>query len=195
MLRGRDTGRFAWSPQLRESMATTPNDPQAKAMEREVNRLLAQLAHSGAETIAEPKMNGTHAQQPAARPRSSGPTRSVAVRPHWDVAALWGRVILGVALGAAMILWPYPHVCGWPLLGYFGAVAAVLLAGAWIAFASWRLRNGLTHLVSFVLFYWGLVLAAEQVLPRIGYAADPAAWLCGERMSGAPRPPPRALPR
>jgi hypothetical protein len=165
-------------------MAATPNDPQAKAMEREVNRLLAQLAHSGAETIAEPKLNGgAHAQQPPARPRSSGPTRSVAARAHWNVAALWGRVVLGVALGAAMILWPYPHACGWALLGYFGAVAAVLLAGAWIAFASWRLRNGVTHLVSLVLFYWGLVLAAEQVLPRIGYAEDPAAWLCGERIS------------
>jgi hypothetical protein len=165
-------------------MATTPNDPQAKAMEREVNRLLAQLAHSGAETIVEPRLNGgSHAPQPTAKPRSSGPTRSVAARPQWPVAALWGRVVLGVALGAAMILWPYPHACGWALLGYFGAVAAVLFAGAWIAFASWRLRNGVTHLVSLVLFYWGLVLAAEQVLPRIGYAADPAGWLCGEPTS------------
>jgi hypothetical protein len=165
-------------------MAATPNDPQAKAMEREVNRLLAQLAHSGAETIAEPRQNGgTYAHQPPARPRSSGPTRPVAARPHWNVAALWGRVVLGVALGAAMMLWPYPHACGWALIGYFGAVAAVLLAGAWIGFASWRLRNGVTHLVSLVLFYWGLVLAAEQVLPRIGYAEDPAAWLCGESMS------------
>jgi hypothetical protein len=77
-----------------------------------------------------------------------------------------------------MILWPYPHACGWALLGYLGAVAAVLLAGAWIAFASWRMRSGVTHLLSLVLFYWGLVLAAEQVLPRIGYAADPGAWLC-----------------
>jgi hypothetical protein len=165
-------------------MATTPNDPQAKAMEREVNRLLAQLAHSGAETIAEPRLNGgTPPVQPAVRPRTSGPTRSAAADPHWNLAALWGRAVLGFALGAAMILWPYPHACGWALLGYFGAVAAVLLAGAWIAFASWRLRNGITHLLSLVLFYWGLVLAAEQVLPRIGYAADPAAWLCGERLS------------
>jgi hypothetical protein len=163
-------------------MATTPNDPHAKAMEREVNRLLAQLAHSGAETIAEPRLNGggTPAAQPGARPRSSGPTRPVVARPRWTAPALWGRVVLGIALGAAMILWPYPHACGWALLGYLGAVAAVLLAGAWIAFASWRMRNGVTHLVSLVLFYWGLVLAAEQVLPRIGYAEDPAAWMCGE---------------
>jgi hypothetical protein len=165
-------------------MATTPNDPHAKAMEREVNRLLAQLTHAGAEPIGELRPNGgAPIPAPATKPRSSGPTRSVAADPRWNVAALWGRLILAVALGAAMILWPYPHACGWALLGYLGAVAAVLLAGAWIAFASWRLRNGVTHLLSLVLFYWGLVLAAEQVLPRIGYAADPGAWLCGERLS------------
>jgi hypothetical protein len=162
-------------------MATTPNDPHAKAMEREVNRLLAQLTHAGAEPIGEVRLNGgTPPPQPAARPRSSGPTRSVAAGPRWPVAALWGRVILAALLGVAMILWPYPKACGWALLGYLGAVAAVLLAGAWIAFASWRMRNGVTHLLSLVLFYWGLVLAAEQMLPRIGYAADPAAWLCEE---------------
>ena len=165
-------------------MATTPNDPHAKAMEREVNRLLAQLTHAGAEPIGELRPNGSAPTlSPVARPRSSGPTRSVAANPHWNVAALWGRVGLAFALGAAMILWPYPHACGWALLGYLGAVAAVLLASAWIAFASWRMRSGVTHLLSLVLFYWGLVLAAEQVLPRIGYAADPAAWLCGEPLS------------
>lgn len=170
----------AW-PQARESMATTPNDPQAKAMEREVNRLLAQLAHSGAETIAEPRLNGgAHAVQPAARPRTSGPTRRVAADPRWTVAALWGRATVALALGLAMTQWPYPHTCGRALLGYLGAVAAVLLAGAWIAFASWRLRHGVTHLLALVLFYWGLVLAAEQVLPRIGYTGDTAGWLCGE---------------
>ena len=160
-------------------MATTPNDPQAKAMEREVNRLLAQLTHAGAEPIGELRLNGgTPPVQPVARPRSSGPARS-ATSPRWNVAALWGRVLLAGVLSVAMLQWPYSHACGWALLAYLGAVVAVLLAGAWVAFASWRLRNGLTHLLSLVLFFWGLVLAAEQVLPRIGYAADPAAWLCG----------------
>jgi hypothetical protein len=92
-----------------------------------------------------------------------------------------------------MILWPYPHRgCG-----RSSAISARLQPSCRRGLDRVRLlapRNGLTHLVSFVLFYWGLVLAAEQVLPRIGYAADPAAWLCGERMSGAPRPPP-TLPR
>jgi hypothetical protein len=162
-------------------MATTPNDPQAQAMEREVNRLLAQLAHAGAEPIGAP------APPPVARPRSSGAARSGAASPRWSLAALWGRVILTVVLGGAMTQWPYPHACGWPLLGYLGAVAIVLLAGSWIAFASWRLRNGVTHLLSLVLFYWGLVLAAEQVLPRIGYTADEAGWLCRPATPPSPR--------
>jgi hypothetical protein len=153
-------------------------------MEREVNRLLAQLAYSGAEPIAEPKLNGgSRAPQPVARARASGAARPGSRGPAWNVAALWGRVFLAIVLGAAMTQWPYAHACGWRLLGYFGAVATVLLAAAWIAFASWRLRDGITHLLSLVLFYWGLVLAAEQVLPRIGYAADPAAWLCNDTSS------------
>ena len=161
-------------------------------MEREVNRLLAQLAHAGAEPIGEPRLDGgTPARHPPARPRVSGPTRPVPTAPHRTLAALWGRAILAIALGIAMILWPYPHACGWALLRYLGAVAAVLLAGAWVGLASWRMRNGITHLLSLVLFYWGLVLAAEQVLPRIGYAADPAAWLCGDTNPEITPPSPR----
>ena len=41
---------------------------------------------------------------------------------------------------------------------------------AWIAFVSWRLRRGVAHVLGLILFFWGTVLAAEQLLPRIGYA-------------------------
>jgi hypothetical protein len=54
----------------------------------------------------------------------------------------------------------------------------VVLSGAWIGFASWRLRNGVVHLLGQLLVYWGIVLAAEQILPRIGYAAETASWRC-----------------
>jgi hypothetical protein len=92
--------------------------------------------------------------------------------------ALWARVLLGIVLGGAMTEWPHPHGCGMHLLGYLGAVATVMLAGAWIAFASWKLRTGLPHILSLILVFWGIVLAAEQLLPRIGYAADRASWRC-----------------
>jgi hypothetical protein len=34
-------------------------------------------------------------------------------------------------------------------------------------------------MLSFILLFWGIVLAAEQLLPRIGYAAVTAGWRCG----------------
>jgi len=37
---------------------------------------------------------------------------------------------------------------------------------------------GPAHVVSLGLIVWGLVLAAQQVLPRIGYAAASASWRC-----------------
>jgi hypothetical protein len=91
---------------------------------------------------------------------------------------LWGRVVLGSALGLGLTQWPYPRACGWSLAGYLGAVAMVMVSGAWIALASWRLRKGGVHLLAQILVYWGFVLAAEQILPRIGYAAQTATWRC-----------------
>jgi hypothetical protein len=42
----------------------------------------------------------------------------------------------------------------------------VILTGARIAFASWKLRSGLVHILSLILIFWGIVLAAGQLLPR-----------------------------
>jgi hypothetical protein len=77
-----------------------------------------------------------------------------------------------------MTQWPYRHACGWPLAGYLGAVLSVMFTGAWIGLVAWRQRNGGAHLIGLILFFWGIVLAAEQVLPRIGYAAVQASWQC-----------------
>lgn len=95
----------------------------------------------------------------------------------------WLRLILGLALGAAMTQWPYVHGCGLPLFGYLAAVAAVLAAASWSAVSSWRTRSGLAHTLALVLFCWALVLAAREALPRIGYAREASAWTCG---AGAP---------
>ncbi len=77
-----------------------------------------------------------------------------------------------------MTQWPYSHGCGLQLAGYLGAVAMVMLAAAWGGFESWKLRKGLPHILSLILFFWGIVLAGEQLLPRIGYAANAAGWFC-----------------
>jgi hypothetical protein len=96
-------------------------------------------------------------------------------------AGFWARVALAVLLGVCITQWPYAHECGLALLGYSGAVGTVILAGSWVGLVSWRRRNPYAHVLALVLAFWGIVLAAEQLLPRIGYAAEPAAWQCEGR--------------
>lgn len=96
----------------------------------------------------------------------------------WARVALWARVVLGVALGVAMTQWPYDTGCGWALSGYLAAVAVIMVAGGWIAFTAWRAHSGPAHILALILVFWGIVLAAEQSLPRTGYAAEQASWSC-----------------
>jgi hypothetical protein len=83
-----------------------------------------------------------------------------------------------------MTVWPYFRECGLPLFGYLGALAAVLLAGGWIAVTAWQLRNGVAHILALILLFWGLMLTADQLLSRTGYAAAPATWMCDAPDSG-----------
>lgn len=149
-----------------------------------MDRLLAQLASAGSQPARDhvPR-GGAPAPHPVTRPRSPGVAPSTATPTRGDLIALWARVLLGTALGGLMTQWPYSYGCGLPLLGYLVAILTVLLTGAWIALASWKLRSGVTHILSLILFFWGIVLAAEQLLPRIGYAADRASWRCPPELS------------
>jgi hypothetical protein len=108
---------------------------------------------------------------PRAPRRTQTPTRA-------EQIALGGRVSLGAGLGGMMTQWPYPHGCGLPLAEYLGAIAMVMVAGAWIAVASWSLRSASSHFLAFLLLLYGIALAAGQVLPRIGYAAERSSWHC-----------------
>ena len=161
-------------------MPDTPRDSRPDPMTREVDRLLANLSTLGTQPEREhPARPRSSTSAGSSQPRVAvGVARTAAGSTRADHLALWARVLLGVALAAAMTQWPYPHGCDLPLLGYLGAVAAVLLAGGWIAFASWHLRSGLAHVLSLVIVFWGIVLAAEQALPRVGYAAERASWRC-----------------
>ena len=94
------------------------------------------------------------------------------------MVGFWARVLLAATLGVLMTQWPYRHECGWGLAGYFGAIVMVLMSAAWIALASWKLRSASAHLLALLLFFWGLVLAADEVLPRIGYSVAEASWGC-----------------
>jgi hypothetical protein len=159
-------------------MPKSPSEPQPDPMAREVDRLLAGLTSIGSQPDRDHRPRGkapspdpiTQRSVPRARPNEA-PTLGHTV-------ALWARVFLGIVFGGVMTQWPYPHGCGSPLVGYLAAVAMVMVTGAWIAVASWRLRNATVHILAFVILFWGISLAAEQVLPRIGYAAERASWGC-----------------
>jgi putative flippase GtrA len=92
------------------------------------------------------------------------------------------RLGISVALGIAIVFWPYAARCGFGLSAYLAAVVALVVAGGWSAVWTWRHRSARGHLLSLLLVLWGLVLGAIEVLPRTGYAIPsenhPATWVC-----------------
>lgn len=120
-----------------------------------------------------------------APPKGAAPAAAAQVAEQRAAVRTWPALLrlgLASALGVGMLFWPYAARCGLGLAAYLGAVAAVLVGGAWSAVWTWRHRTARAHTLSLLLVLWGLVLAAMDVLPRIGYAkptADhPAAWAC-----------------
>ena len=103
-----------------------------------------------------------------------------------SVAKAWFWVGLAVLLAAALPLWPYGKTCGLQLFFYLGAGVLALLAGATGAVHSWRTRRGLAHLLGLLVVVAAGVLLAGEVLPRIGYAAHTATWLCPSVPEPAP---------
>lgn len=112
---------------------------------------------------------------PSAAPLGSAPTTTT--------FGVYARLTLAVALGVAIIFWPYVARCGIGLAAYLGAVAAVVISGAWSAVWTFKHRAARAHVLSLLLVLWGLVLAGLDVLPRVGYAIPtaehPATWSCG----------------
>jgi hypothetical protein len=96
--------------------------------------------------------------------------------------AAWMRLLLVVALAAALPLWPYARECGAGLASYLTAETAIVIGGIWVAAHSWGQRLGRTHTLALLAALWGLTLIASDVLPRVGYArasaAHPTRWRC-----------------
>lgn len=120
-------------------------------------------------------------------PAKNAPTpaaKAVAVekQAHTSTLGVMLRLVLAVALGVGIVFWPYGTRCGLPLVGYLASAGLISIAGAWSAVWTWRHRSWRGHLLSLALVLWGALVAANEVLPRIGYArptADhPAVWLC-----------------
>jgi hypothetical protein len=95
-----------------------------------------------------------------------------------ETMTTWLRVVLVLALAAAMPFWPYPHACGSGLWLYVASASVVVLAGLWGAVSSWARRRPVAHVLSLLTVLWGLGLVAAEVLPRAGYAAKAATWTC-----------------
>jgi hypothetical protein len=114
----------------------------------------------------------------AAAPSPSVPSEGKPPR----VWAMYARLILAVALGGAMMVWPYEARCGLGLAAYLGAVVVVVTSGVWSSVWTWRHRASRAHTLSLLIVLWGLVLGSMEVLPRIGYAKPdlrhPADWAC-----------------
>ena len=100
------------------------------------------------------------------------------------------RLLLVLALGAALVIWPYSRDCGSGWFGFVGVEGVIVAGGLWVAITTWRARLAKLHVLSLIIVFAGLVLVAGEVLPRIGYAAvdplhPPAIW-CAEPTNAPP---------
>lgn len=120
-------------------------------------------------------------------------TRAPAGPSTREKVGVWSVVGSGIVLGVALTQWPYSAACGFPLFGYLATILVVLVMAGWGFIASWRHRLAVAHLTALVVGFWGILLAAEQILPRIGYASNEASWMCRE-VEPPPAPPVSAPP-
>lgn len=116
-------------------------------------------------------------------PTPAAQAQGVARQQATSTFGVFARLLLSVALGVGMVFWPYSARCGVGLFGYLAATGVVMISGAWSALWTWRHRSASGHVLSLLLILWGMVLAAIEVLPRVGYAMPdpnhPTIWMCG----------------
>ena len=166
-----------------------------KDLASEIDKLLKKLPH------AEPSLSGGQAPSAApvvgvgraARADSTLSSRSVPLDGK-TLLAVWGRVALVGMFGLALTQWPFARECGLGLVWYGAAVVVLLVAGGWCAMVTWENRVGLAHILSLVVCFWGIVLSADVLLPRLGYSVDRATWRCASAVTvAAPMPTASAI--
>lgn len=122
------------------------------------------------------------AKSPAAAPAPAARMATPSAEKPTKAWAVYARLTLSVALGVAMVLWPYPSRCGVGLAGYLAAVGAVIASGVWSSVWTWRHRAGRSHTLSLLIILWGLILGSMEILPRVGYGKPdprhPSNWSC-----------------
>ena len=136
-----------------------------------------------AERAPVPAANGAATKGSAAKasPTVGAPARAAST-PTTGTWRGWIQVFIAVGAAAGLMFWPWPGRCGWPLVGFTAASGGVALLGMWSAIGTWRHRLGIAHVASLLVFVWGMLLSAREVLPRIGYAFPTAergvGWAC-----------------
>ena len=98
------------------------------------------------------------------------------------MALTWFWVGLALAMGVALLLWPYQRACGLQLIFFLGAAGVTAVIAVLGALASWSHRRALAHVLSLLVILWAGFVVFREVLPRVGYAkpdaARPAGWSC-----------------
>jgi hypothetical protein len=155
---------------------------QPRDWDRELANIDKAIAKQG------PAPAGAAPSSPATAPR--GPAGVSAPR-RTSVALAWFWVLLAVALAAALPLWPYEKSCGLQLFFFLGAAGVTMLVGLLGALSSWAHRRGFAHLLALSVLTWAGIMAAREVMPRVGYAKQSRTWMCpsaGPAVTPAPAP-------
>jgi len=149
---------------------------------RKIDQEMAKAANRPAPSAPPMQAPSAPMGAPMSLPSGAPMAAPLGTAPATTSFGVYARLTLAVALGVAIIFWPYVARCGVGLAAYLGAVAAVVISGVWSAIWTFRHRAARAHLLSLLLVLWGLVLAGLDVLPRIGYAKPtaehPATWSC-----------------
>jgi len=167
----------------------------SKDWDKELAKVDKQLASMSDDALLGPtpvQLPGKPAAPPAKGAKKAAPPPAVPGEPRGTSSVgVYARLTLSVALGVAMVIWPYPARCGAGLGAYLAAVVVVVASGIWSSIWTWRHRASRAHTLSLLLILWGLVLGSVEVLPRIGYARPdpmrPSGWACTAAPPVAPR--------
>jgi hypothetical protein len=124
-------------------------------------------------------------------PASTAPVAPAPRAKRRSVALTWFWTSLAIALTVALLVWPYDKSCGIRLVFFLGAAGITALVGLLSSLSAWSNRRGLAHVVSLLVMVWAGVMAAREVLPRIGYARQTATWGCSAQVPVEPVPAPR----
>ena len=154
--------------------------------EQELAKIDKQLASTSDEQLLQ--QNNTAQRAPLTAPAGgkNAPAAKVAASPPAQRTVrswvAWVQLTVAIAAGAGLWFWPWTTRCGLNAMSFTAATGAVTALGLWSAVGSWRHRQGIAHILSFMVMIWGLVLGARELLPRMGYAIPtaerPAGWGC-----------------